>query len=261
MRMIRFLPLLVTAVVFLPLHVTAGTTSGGQLRLSPDRGAAGTHFTATFTFSVSRCDLYSVGLWWDDPHYTTPLGAGEDRSSGQLCQVSIDAVVPADHASPGTTYPVHAYTSPRGASVDGGPGPSGASAFAVTEPQSTGGGGAPTTTSAAATAQPGPTGGTAGNTSTDARAQSSAAAQAASAADAGAAAASASSPPSDGTAALASPAPDQTAPPTGSQVPAVIPKGPANPMGWISVAAIAGVLLAGALAWAYRSGRLRSLIR
>jgi hypothetical protein len=252
MRMIRFLPLLATAVVFLPLHVTAGTTSGGQLRLSRDSGPAGTHFTATFTFSVSRCDLYSVGLWWDDPHYTTPLGAGGDRSSGQLCQVSIDAVVPADHASPGTTYPVHAYTSPRGASVDGGPGPSGASAFAVTEPQSTGGG-APTTTSAAAIAQPGPTGGTAGHTSTGARAQSSAA-------DAGAAASSASPPASDGTAAPASPAPDQTAPPTRSQVPAVIPKGTANPMGWISVAAIAGVLLAGALAWAYRSGRLRSLI-
>jgi hypothetical protein len=259
MRMIRFLPLLATAAVFLPLHAAAGTTSGGQLRLSPDSGPAGTHFTATFTFSVSRCDLYSVGFWWDDPHYTTPLGAGEDRSAGQLCQVSIDAVVPADHASPGTTYPVHAYTSPHGASVDGGPGPSGASAFAVTEPRSTGVGGAPTTTSAAATAQPGSTGGTAGHTSTGARAQNSAATQTASEADSGAAAVSASPLASGGTAVPAPP--DRTAPSTGSQVPAVIPRGPSNPMGWISVAAIAGLLLAGALAWAYRSGRLRSLIR
>jgi len=145
MRRMRVLPLLAAAAALWPvIHAGAGTTSGGRLVLSPATGAPGSHFTATFTYSVSRCDLYGVGLWWDDPHYTTPLGGASDSSTGDLCQVTIDAVVPSADADPGTTYPVHAYTSPHGASVDGGPGPSGTAQYTVAAPQ--GSGGAPTAT-------------------------------------------------------------------------------------------------------------------
>ena len=255
MRMTRLLPLLAVAAAAVPLHAMAGTTTGPQLQLSPASGQPGSHFTATFTYSVSRCDLYSVGLWWDDPHYTTPLGGGSDQSTGQFCQVSIGAVVPDADANPGTTYPVHAYTSPRGASVDGGPGPSGTALFAVT--------GAPSTASAttSATGHSGPADGTVAHGGTPVPAPGSPAAQQAPVGGVGAATSPAS--PSAPAAAVvpASPAADQTTPPGGGAPALVIATRPADRMGLIAAVAAAGVLLATALAWAYRSGRLRRPLR
>jgi hypothetical protein len=255
MRMTRLLPLLAVAAAVAPLQATAGTTTGPQLRLSPASGQPGSHFTATFTYSVSRCDLYSVGLWWDDPHYTTPLGAGSDQSTGQFCEVSIDAVVPDSDANPGTTYPVHAYTSPHGASVDGGPGPSGTAAFAVTGAPST----ASATASASATAHSGPVAGSGGHGGSPAPGPASPAPQQASVGGVDTRTSPAS--PSDAPVASASPAPEQTAPSRGGAPPLVSATGPADRPGLIAAVAAAGVLLAAALAWAYRSGRLRSLLR
>jgi hypothetical protein len=250
MRMARLLPLLAVAAAVVPFQAAAGTTPGPQLRLSPASGQPGSHFTATFTYSVSRCDLYDVGLWWDDPHYTTPLGAGADQSSGQFCQVSIDAVVPDADANPGTTYPVHAYTSPRGASVDGGPGPSGTAAFAVT--------GVPST--AAATGSSSPAAHPGGHGGTPAPGPGSSASQQASVAGVNAATSPASPSAPDAAAAPASPAPEQTTP--GREAPpVVIANRPANWLGMFAAVLAAGVLLAAALAWAYRSGRLRSFVR
>lgn len=131
-RIFMALPVLAVAAACFPVSAAAGTTTEAQLKLSPASGPSGSHFTAIFTYSVTRCDFYSVGLWWDDPNYTRPLGVGSDTTTGQSCQVSIDAVVPADHAVVGTTYPVHAYASPRNASLGGGPGPSGSAAYTVT---------------------------------------------------------------------------------------------------------------------------------
>jgi hypothetical protein len=247
-RMIRLVPLLTVAAAaaVMPLQAAAGTTTGAQLRLSPASGQPGSHFTATYTYSVSRCDLYGVGLWWDDPHYTTPLGSGADQSTGQLCEVSIDAVVPDTDANPGTTYPVHAYTSPRGVSADGGPGPSGTAAFAVT--------GAPSTGSAtgSATAHPGPVGGNAGHGGAPTAETGSSSGRQASI---GGVDALASPSAPDTASAPASPAPEYTGLPSGKASPPLIAGGPADRTSLIAVVAAAGVMLAAALARKYRSGR------
>lgn len=110
---------------------TQASTSDGLLSLSPAQGAVGTGFTATFQFSVSVCNQYSVGFWWGASGSQQLLGAASATGTGQSCTVSIQATVPSDSVA-GSTYPVNAYSNPRGVSVDGGPGPSGHSEFAVT---------------------------------------------------------------------------------------------------------------------------------
>lgn len=257
-RLIRWLPILAVAAALLPAGAGAGTTTGPQLKLSPATGAPGSHFTATFTYSVSRCDLYAVGLWWDDPNYTKPIGGGQDNSSGQLCQVSIDAVVPTDHATPGTTYPVHAYSNPRFVSAGGGPGPSGSATYAVTAAPG-GTGGAPGTEPAQPSSPSDPAAAAQGHTGTAAPATGAVGGQQTQ--EAGGAAESSSSPgaPDATDSPAASPAPGQTAPLR--TTPLLIQPADATPRG--IMLALGGLLLvlAAALAWVNRWGPLRRLLR
>ena len=112
MRLSRLLPLLgflalTGFAVAPPLHAAAGTTSGPHLALSPAQGTPGSHFTATFTYSVSVCSKYKVWLFWDAPSSSSDvLGTGEPTNTDTACQVSIPATIPADASS--TTHTLDA---------------------------------------------------------------------------------------------------------------------------------------------------------
>jgi hypothetical protein len=117
--------------VLVPVGASAGSTTGSaNLSLSPTEGPVGTHFAATVVYSVPTCQEYSVDLFWDNNTY---LASASDASSGQSCEVTLQAVVPSSAAAP-AVHTVTALTHPRGVAAGGGPGPSATASFRVTQP-------------------------------------------------------------------------------------------------------------------------------
>lgn len=121
---------LLSGAALLPVAVAASTSSA-VVALSPAHGAASTHFTATFTFTATPCDEYSVGFWWDSANPQL-LGATYASDYGEGCRASVDATPPQNDATAGATYTVAAYSNPGAVSFGGGPGPRGDAPFTVT---------------------------------------------------------------------------------------------------------------------------------
>jgi len=126
-RLVSFLGFV---AVLVPVGAAAGTSTGSaNLSLSPAQGPVGTHFAATFVYSVPTCQEYSVDFGWDNNTY---LGSASDGSSGQSCKVTLQAVVPSSASA--ATHTVTALAHPRGTAVGAGPGPSATASFRVTQP-------------------------------------------------------------------------------------------------------------------------------
>lgn len=129
---------LAVAIVAAPLHATAGTTTGPRLALTPNQGGLGSHFTATFSYTVPACDEYEVQLIWN-PAAPQLIGTAHPTNSGQACQVTIPATVPSN-AEPGITYAVAAaahLATPNGTGGWSSNDPQASAPYAVTRPPST----------------------------------------------------------------------------------------------------------------------------
>jgi cobalamin biosynthesis Mg chelatase CobN len=112
MRMRRFVAPLALMVAALPTTARAGTTMG-DLVLTPHEGVAGSHFTATFTFTEAACTAFTVAFYWDPPSPAAELGQADAVSVGTTCQASIQAVVPSSDAVAGHSYQVGAYAGTK----------------------------------------------------------------------------------------------------------------------------------------------------
>ena len=110
MRPLRLL-LLLGLLAVAPLHAAAGTTTGARLVLSPTQGGLGSHFTATFTYSVPACNRYEVQLVWDPDNAPDVIGTAQPANSDSACQVTIAAAVPSN-ARADVTYTVLAAAHP-----------------------------------------------------------------------------------------------------------------------------------------------------